>query len=231
MKRILSVCALLGGILLTGCHNNALLKELADEGHAPAQYELGRRILTGTKGMPENPAAAVPWLKLAADGGDNRAMAALGLCHERGLGVNASAEAARDWYRRAAENGNPNACLALVQMETKAGNLPAAVRWLQPLAEGSSVEAQVLCGKLCLSGHGGADGAQKAVRYLRFAAMQGDAEACLLMSSCYAAGIGVPKNEALMLGWLANAAMAGDEKAQELLEVAAEHENVEFDEN
>ena len=42
---------------------------------------------------------------------------------------------------------------------------------------------------------------------------------------------GVPKNEALMLGWLANAAMAGDEKAQELLEVAAEHENAEFDEN
>lgn len=231
MKLILTVCALLGGTLLTGCHNNALLKELADEGHAPAQYELGRRILTGTKGMPETPAAAVPWFRLAAAGGDHRAMAALGLCFERGLGVNASAAAARDWYRRAAENGNPNACLALVQMETRAGNLPAAVRWLQPLAEGNSVEAQVLCGKLCLSGHGGAESAQKAVRYLRFAAMQGDAEACLLMSSCYAAGIGVPKNEALMLGWLANAAMAGDEKAQELLEVAAEHENAEFDEN
>lgn len=116
-------------------------------------------------------------------------------------------------------------------METKAGNLPGAVRWLQPLAEGSSVEAQVLCAKLCLSGHGGPDGAQKAVRYLRFAAMQGDAEACLLMSSCYASGIGVPKDEALMLGWLANAAMAGDEKAQELLDVAAEHEKNDFDAN
>lgn len=222
MKRILPFCALLGGILLTGCHNNALLRELADEGHAPAQYELGRRILTGTKGMPENPAAAVPWLKLAADGGDNRAMAALGLCHERGLGVNASADAARDWYRRAAENGNPNACMALVQMETKAGNLSGAVRWLQPIAEGASVEAQLLCAKLCLSGYGGADGAAKAVRYLRFAAMQGNAEACLLMSSCYAAGVGVPKNEALMLGWLANAAVAGDEKAQQLMESMAE---------
>lgn len=222
MKRFLTSCAILCSILLSGCYNNALLKELADEGHAPAQYELGRRILTGTKGMPENPKAAVPWLKLAADGGDNRAMAALGLCHERGLGVDASADSARDWYRRAAENGNPNACMALVQMETRAGNLPGAVRWLQPIAEGSSIEAQLLCAKLCLSGHGGAGGEEKAVRYLRFAAMQGNAEACLLMSSCYAAGIGVPKNEALMLGWLANAALAGDEKAQRLMESVAE---------
>ncbi|MBQ8517395.1 MAG: sel1 repeat family protein [Akkermansia sp.] len=231
MKRVRTACALLCGILLTGCHNNALLRELADEGHAPAQYELGRRILTGTKGMPETPAAAVPWFRLAADGGDHRAMAALALCFERGLGVNASADAARDWYRRAAENGNPNACLALVQMETRAGNLPGAVRWLQPIAEGNSVEAQLLCAKLCLSGHGGADGAQKAVRYLRFAAMQGNAEACLLMSSCYAAGVGVPKNEALMLGWLANAAVAGDEKAQRLMEMASEDENGNFSEN
>lgn len=231
MKRARTACALLCGILLTGCHNNALLRELADAGHAPARYELGRRILTGTKGMPETPAAAVPWFRLAADGGDHRAMAALGLCFERGLGVNASADAARDWYRRAAENGNPDACLALVQMETRAGNLPGAVRWLQPIAEGNSVEAQLLCAKLCLSGHGGAEGAQKAVRYLRFAAMQGNAEACLLMSSCYAAGVGVPKNEALMLGWLANAAVAGDEKAQELLEVASEDENGNFSEN
>ena len=222
MKHPLTACAILGCILLSGCYNNALLKELAEEGHPPAQYELGRRILTGTKGMPENPAAAVPWLKLAAEGGDNRAMAALGLCHERGLGVVASADSARDWYRRAAENGNPNACMALVQMETRAGNLPGAVRWLQPIAEGNSVEAQLLCAKLCLSGHGGAAGEEKAVRYLRFAAMQGNAEACLLMSSCYAAGIGVPKNEALMLGWLANAALAGDKKAQELMEAVAE---------
>lgn len=225
MKRFHTFCGLLFCVLMTGCYNNALLRELADEGHAPAQYELGRRILTGTKGMQENPTAAVPWLKLAADGGDNRAMAALGLCHERGLGVNVSASAARDWYRRAAENGNPNACMALVQMETRAGNLPAAVRWLQPIAEGVSVEAQLLCAKLCLSGYGGADGAEKAVRYLRFAAMQGNAEACLLMSSCYAAGVGVPKNEALMLGWLANAAVAGDEKAQQLMESMADNLN------
>lgn len=222
MKQIISVVLLLISIFLTSCHNNALLKELADAGHAAAQYELGRRILTGTKGMPEKPEAAVSWLKLSAKGGDNRAMAALGLCHERGLGVEASADAARDWYRRAAENGNPNACMALVQMETRAGNLTGAVRWLQPIAEGSSTEAQLLCAKLCLKGYGGTNGPEKAVRYLRFAAMGGNAEACLLMSSCYASGVGVPKNEALMLGWLANAALAGDEKAQQILESAAQ---------
>lgn len=224
MKIADSVFLLLISFLLTSCYNNALLKELADAGHAAAQYELGRRILTGTKGMPEKPAAAVPWLKLAADAGDNRAMAALALCHERGLGVAASADAARVWYRRAAENGNPNACLALVQMETRTGNLPGAVRWLQPLAEGSSTEAQLLCAKLCLKGFGGPNSPEKAVRYLRFAAMQGNAEACMLMSSCYAAGVGVPKNEALMLGWLANAALAGDEKAQQIIESVAEAE-------
>ncbi len=219
MKRsIKALCPVALTLLLASCYQNGLLKELAYSGNPAAQYELGRRMLIGVKGMPEAPATAVPWLRLSANGGDNRAMTALGLCYERGLGVELSLDSAREWYKRGARSGNSNACLALVQLETRAGNLPAAARWLEPLAEGGSVDAQLLCGKLCLSGHAGKGKESTAVRYLRFAAMQGNAEACLLMSSCYAAGVGVPKNEGLMLGWLENAAAAGDEKAKKMLE-------------
>lgn len=210
-------CMLLGSV---SCNHNSLIAELAYAGHPRAQYELGRRMLTGTNGMKRRPEKALPWLRLAASGGENRAMAAIALCYEQGLGVDKSPEQARLWYRRAAEKGNTNACLALVRMASQKGNMAEVLQWLRPVAEAGSRHAQILCAKLCFAGHAGKGNEASGVRYLRFAAMQGDPEACLLMAGCYASGVGVPKNEALMLGWLSNAAQAGSERAKELLKLA-----------
>lgn len=211
------ILLLMSSIWFCGCYHNAVLKEMALEGYPAAQYELGRRMLLGTKGFPKVPEKAIPWLRLASEGGDHRAMAAIGACYERGVGVPQSISRSREWYIKAAERGNGNACMALVQMEASVGNLPAATRWLQPLAEAGAVEAQLMCGKLCMAGYAEQQPEVLAVRYLRFAAMQGNAEAAYLMSCCYASGFGVPRDEGLMLGWLANAAAGGYEKATEQL--------------
>lgn len=211
---------LLALLLCTGCYHNAELLDLAQAGHPGAQFEYGRRLLSGTSGLPKDPEVAVMWFTAAAEQGEDRAQAALGLCYENGLGVSMSAAAAKRWYRLAALQGNANACLAMVNMSVRRKDYAGAARWLRPLAEADVVPAQLLLGKMYLSGVTGRNKGKQAVRYLRFAAMQGDPEACLLMSSCYAAGVGVPKNEQLMLGWLKNAAEAGSDRAQIMLQAA-----------
>lgn len=217
MIRALVLLSVFVPLLLGGCYYNAQLVELAQEGYPAARYELGRRMLLGIKGQRKVPELAVPWLRLAAEEGDHRAMAALAACYESGVGVEKSIGFSRQWYITAAQHGNPHACLSLVRLETKAGNVAGATRWLQPLAEAGSVDAQLMCGKMCMAGLVDANHDVLAVRYLRFAAMQGNAEACFLMSCCYANGLGVPRNEALMLGWLVNAAAGGYEEAVDML--------------
>lgn len=216
---------LLALLLCTGCYNNGELATLAQSGHPGAQYEYGRRLLTGSKGLPKSPEVAVMWFAAAAEQGEHRAQAALGLCYERGVGVAMSAASAKRWYRQAALQGNSNACLAMVNMSVRRKDYEGAARWLRPLAERDVLPAQLLLGKMYLSGAAGRSKERQAVRYLRFAAMQGDPEACLLMSSCYAAGVGVPKDEQLMLGWLKNAAEAGSDRAQAMLQAAAAWDN------
>lgn len=213
-------------ILLGGCYHNARLAEMAAEGDADAQYEYGRRLLTGQKGMPESPDKAIPWLRKSAAQGDDSAMAALGLCYERGLGVDASYRAARRWYEKAITAGNEDACLALLQMEVRAGHTDQAVRWLRNRADSGGLPAQLILGKLYFNGRlREYISPQDAARYIRYAAMQGSAEACFMLSACYADGVGVPKDDSLMLGWLINAAELGHEDAVELLEELRKEQN------
>ncbi len=206
-------------VLLAGCYHNARLAEMAADGDADAQYEYGRRLLTGQKGMPESPDRAIPWLRKSAAQGDDSAMAALGLCYERGLGVDVSYRAARRWYEKAIAAGNEDACLALLQMEVRSGHTDQAVRRLKKCADDGGLPAQLVLGRLYFNGRlRDYISAQDAARYIRYAAMQGSAEACLMLSACYAEGVGVPKDDSIMLGWLINAAELGHKDAIDLLE-------------
>lgn len=195
-------------LLLSACHHNGALIRRAAEGDPIAQYEYGRRLLTGQKGVPRDEQRAAAWLYPAAAGGYAPAQAALALCYERGLGMPRSESEALRWYRRAAEQGNGNACMVLYQYELKQHHAAAAIRWLRALAETDNPAAQLLLGRMYLDGSFGADRRADGVRYIRFAAMQGNREACRLMAACYAEGIGVPPHALLAQGWLANAADA-----------------------
>lgn len=208
------MCAL---FLLTGCHGIYKLRRDAVAGDPLAQYEYGRRLLTGQKGAIRSYKHAFRWFSKAAESREPRAMAAMGLCYERGIGVRRSMTKARKWYAAAVDEGNDDACHTLVQMEARAGNLKGALQWLERMADDDSVPAQLLLARMHLNGSAKNASAEAGIRYLRYAAMQGDGEACLMLSTCYATGKGVPRNEELMMGWLVNAAEAGNQTAVDIL--------------
>ena len=61
-------------------------RKAADQGHAEAQYELGKCYAEGV-GVDQDPAEAIAWYREAADRGDMMAQFALGLCYAEGFGV------------------------------------------------------------------------------------------------------------------------------------------------
>lgn len=217
MRGLVVICALL---LCSGCHNIVQLRRAAIKGDPQAQYEYGRRLLTGQKGAIRSSKRAFQWFAKAAENREPRAMAALGLCYERGLGVPRSLSKARKWYAAAVDEGNDDACQTLVQMEARAGNLSGALHWLVRMADDDSIPAQLMLAHMHLNGTTRNANAAEGIRYLRYAAMQGNGEACLMLSTCYATGKGVPRNDELMMGWLVNAAEAGNQTAVSLLEQA-----------
>lgn len=217
MRFLAIACGLL---LLTGCHNIYQLRKAAVNGDPEAQYEYGRRLLTGQKGAIHSSRLAFKWFSRAAEKKQPRAMAAMGLCYERGLGVPRSMQKARQWYAAAVDAGNDDACQTLVQMEARAGNMSGALQWLERMADDDSIPAQLILARMHLNGTAKNASVTEGIRYLRYAAMQGNGDACLMLSTCYATGKGVPRNEALMMGWLVNAAEAGNQTAVGLLEQA-----------
>ena len=203
---------LLGAVLLLGAcrwHSADLLRR-ASAGDPRAQYEYGRCLLTGQRGLPRDAQAAVPWLRAAAQAGLPQAQRALGLCFERGLGAPASAAEARRCYAAAAGQGDAVAAMACALLELRTGHRAAALRRLRHWGDAEELpQAQLLLGMLGLEGSLGRDSAAEGVRYLRYAAMQGSGQACILMAQCYARGLGVPRDEGLARGWLQNAAELG----------------------
>lgn len=191
-------------VLLAACHPNAALIRQATEGDPLAQYEYGRRLLTGQKVRHADPPRAVEWLRTAAADGYAPAQSVLALCYERGLGTAPDAKEAKRLYTLAAEQGHAPACRALIAQEMRAGNTAGATGWLRSMAEGGNPAAQLLYGKSCLKGEFGAARVSEGVRFIRYAAMQGNEEACLLMADCYANGRGVPKDDAMAEGWKKN---------------------------
>lgn len=205
MKRLLLL--LVAATFLTACSRHADLIRRVSEGDPIAQYEYGRCLLTGQRGVKKDPALAVGFLHPAAEGGYAPAQAVLALCYERGLGTAVSLKDARRWYAAAAEQGNLSACRELLRLELAAKHPKEASRYLFRLAEHENPAAQLALGKLCLKGALGEAHRADGIRYVRYAAMQGDREACLLMAECYETGQGgLPQNAALAQGWRTNAA-------------------------
>ena len=77
----------------------------AENGDPQAQYDLGFVYLNGM-GVPQNPAAAVKLLTMAANQGHIDAQIQLGQCYEEGLGVEKDAFQAAPWYEKAANQGD-----------------------------------------------------------------------------------------------------------------------------
>ena len=82
-----------------------IFRQLADQGHAKAQFHLGYMYYKG-QGVPQDYAVAVRWFCKAADQGDAWAQVKLGLVYEEGQGVTQDYVQARMWFNLSAAKGN-----------------------------------------------------------------------------------------------------------------------------
>jgi TPR repeat protein len=109
-----------------------LLRPLADQGMALAQFSLGVMYANG-KGVPQDSTQAANWFRKAADQGNADAQANLGAMYAKGKGVSQDSIQAVDWFRKAADQGNADAPASLGWMYATGRGVPQdfvqAVQW------------------------------------------------------------------------------------------------------
>ena len=105
-----------------------LLRPLADQGSAPAQFNLGIMYYHG-RGVRQNDPEAAKWFHLAADQGDAPAQFNLGVMYSEGQGVPQDYAEAVKWYRLAANQGHAQAQYNLGLWYTSGGDAVSAHMW------------------------------------------------------------------------------------------------------
>ena len=103
-----------------------LLKSLAREGSAGAQYQLAALYRAGT-GVPKNHETAFYLLQKAANQDHRQSQYNLGVMYEHGWGISASEEQATHWYNKAALQGHPMALEKLKKNATPTSRIKASV--------------------------------------------------------------------------------------------------------
>ena len=117
---------------------NSEWQPLAEEGHADAQFGMGRLFGHGF-GVPLDNAQALSWYRLAADQGHADAQCSIAVMHENGWGVPQSDDDAFKWYSLAAEQGVTEAQLRVGKMFSRGYGAPKdnvqAYKWFAIASE------------------------------------------------------------------------------------------------
>jgi len=93
------------------------LRPLAEQGYAPAQYNLGD-MYRWSLGVSQDYAVAVKWYRKAAEQGNTNAQYNLGDMYRNGWGVAQDYARAMDWFRKAAKRGHTMAQGSLDFLQT-----------------------------------------------------------------------------------------------------------------
>lgn len=137
----------------------------------------------------------------------------------RGLGMPRNEKEAAEWYRRAAEQGVPEAqfqyALLLVDGRVVKKDKSEAFALMEAAAEGGNALAQFNFAQMLVDRDPGAKGMVRAVEYYERAAKAGLPDAEYAMAQVYADGIGGrKKDEAEARRWLGRAALQNFDTAQ-----------------
>ncbi|XP_028816328.1 death ligand signal enhancer [Denticeps clupeoides] len=145
----------------------------------------------------------------------------VGVCFEKGWGVQKDLKKALQFYRQAADAGHTQAqyrCAKLLlssRGQQSAEDPGAAIALLQRAAAAGLTEAQRHLG-VVYSREPVRDG-EKSAHYLRIAAQSGDALALLYLGQCYESGFGVPQCHSTAANLYSQAATKGNKHARNLL--------------
>ena len=134
-----------------------LTLDLAEQGDADAQFEVGVGYATGV-GVPQNFIEAVRLYRLAADQGNADAQYNLGVMYENGEGVLRDDVEAVRLYRLAADQGHADAQTNLGRMYAEGWGVAQeemeALRWWRLAADSGISEAQFNVGAIYANGSG-----------------------------------------------------------------------------
>ncbi|TAK63302.1 DnaJ domain-containing protein [Methylobacter sp.] len=157
-----------------------LYLQLAEQGNADAQFNVGLIYVNG-QGITKDNKQAVDWFTKAANQGHREAQTKLGYMYATGKGVVQNYNSAVYWCYKAAEQGDVISQYNLGQMYAKgqgvAKDSSLAVSWFSKAAAQDDARAQYSLGDMYENGLGVAKDNTKAVDFYRKAAKQGLDEA------------------------------------------------------
>ena len=152
--------------------------DMAKEGDAQTQYEVGALHLLGIGGAPKNPKLALQWARKAANQGHAGALYYLGICNEEGREMESNPDKARELYTKAAEQGHGGAANNLGAMAEATGESPeVVVKHYQKAATGGSVHGSYNLARLKETDEPPSDKGEERIELYLFAANEGHAEA------------------------------------------------------
>jgi TPR repeat protein len=190
------------------------LDGLATQGNARAAYELAEYY--GRHAAEPDAAAALPYYRMALDGGDERALIRLGDIHHDQAVPGLDAAQSVEFYRRAAEAGNAIAMQRLGEAYATGDHLPRdldqAVRWFQDAAAAGNGYGALRLGDLYRTGEGGLD-PQLAVEAYRDAAEANNNWAQIRLGDLYRDGELVDADPLAALEWYEAARRANNAAA------------------
>ncbi len=189
------------------------LRDIAEQGKADAQIDLGLAYAKG-EGVARDDVAARQWFQRAAAQGVAQAQFLLGSMLERGRGGPRSYDEALLWYQRAAEQSYPPAEAAMGRFYGRglgvARDLRQRTEWFRRAADHGNALGQWALGNFYQSGNGVDKDVQRAVQLYERAADQGFALAQVRLGFMFENGNGVPTDNAEALRWFRQAADAGN---------------------
>lgn len=155
---------------------NVTMEQAAQSGDLIAQYELALQRIAGGRTQE-----GVTMMRRAADRGFAMAQYRLAKLYERGEGVQADLNVARQWTERAAAAGNRRAMHDLGVYFARGEGAPldeaAAFRWFRQAAELGVADSQYNLGVLYQQGRGVNAAPSEALFWFMVAARQGDQDA------------------------------------------------------
>ena len=162
-------------------------RKAADQGHAEAEYQLGRFCHSSVNG---GEAEAAQWYRKAADQGHADAQFEIGDCYASGTGVAKDEVEAIKWFRKAANQGGVEAEYQLGECYQKGTGVSTdaieAVKWYRKAAESGDLPPNPP------GFHG---------RFPTWAIWNARADAQRALAQCYSNGVGVVEDRQEAARW------------------------------
>ena len=196
-----------------------VLRPLAKQGHAKAQYYLGAMHATG-RGVPQDYMEAKNWYRKAAEQGFAKALSSLGFMHMKGLGVPRDNVQAYLWFSLSAALGDKTPLK--IRDQVSRSMRPAQIaesrkltrQWLRSGAEAEFFFGQKQSFLDFDISPGNTPDTAKWLKVWRRDAEQGDVMSQRRLGGMYLKGDGVPQDFGQALKWFRKAARQGHPPAQ-----------------